>query len=135
MPVDESRLFLVAPPLRCCARLESRPEELCGCLAHWRSPAADEPIVRVWCDQHRKPGDEAIGGELRFRRVVLTVQVYLAGVDDGGKVAQAEAYDMLERQVRRLGGVLNLLEATSEIGRGTFLPRRGTLRTAKASLG
>lgn len=134
MPVNESRLFMVAPPLRCCARLESRPDELCGCLAHWRTPVADQRIDRVWCDQHKNPGDQVIAGELPFRRVVLTVQVYLAGTDERAPVAQNEAYDMLERQVRRLGGVLNLVDATSEIGRGTFLPRRGALRAARASL-
>lgn len=130
--MSEPRLFVVAPPLRCCWTRGGRPGAVCGDRAYWEGIHQDSGAIGFWCDQHRLRTDTPIAGEREIRRVCLTVQVYVTAVDPRPLDAHAEVLELVDREVRRLGGVLNLVDVTSEVGRGTFQPARGKLRMVKA---
>lgn len=130
--MSEPRRFTVAPTPRCCRPVENSPGGFCGELATWAGKDPDDVSTRFFCDEHRPPIAVPLGGDVQYRRACLTVQVYIAAVSDERAIAHGEAFEQLQRAVGRVGGVLNIVSATSEIGVGSFPARRGGLRMAKA---
>lgn len=127
----EPRLFGVAPALRCCHVRETDPLVFCGHLAQWRGARLPTGAIGFYCDEHRASSDQAIAGEELFRRVCLTVQVFVAAATDRPYVAEGEALELLIQEARRFGGVVNLVAASSEVGRGVFQQPTGKLRMAR----
>lgn len=118
--------FTMNPRLRCCHLLDG-VHRACGEWAEYERPALAAQTDRFYCAPHHRIGDVPISGELSYRRVHLQLEVFLAGTESSGSASQQEAFDLLDREVRRLGGIMGSLGVTSHIGRGTFktpAPRR-----------
>ena len=118
--MPELPLFQIAPPPRCCATVESAVSCRCGERARWTRQIGPLDVASYYCDEHRAASDVLIAGELSILRVHFQLEVYITGVAVHPKDAKAEAYDRLEREVRRLGGAMGLVSVHAEIGRGRF---------------
>ena len=115
----------IAPPLRCCARLEQHPRRICGELARWKRPGNYWFATQFFCDAHRETSDLAIAGERIFRRVRITCDVLMAGVDVNPPIAQTEALARLEQAVQAAGGLLDVEAVRSSVVKWTPPPAAG----------
>ena len=114
----EMPTFTIVPPPRCQAPRSGAPSLTCGEPARWATPASRLFLETYVCDRHRTPMDVEIPKTVIFRRVRVEVVVDFFGVSLHGGTAQAEAVSRLEEAVRAVGGVPNLLNVSSTIGRG-----------------
>jgi hypothetical protein len=119
--------FATPPPPRCFAPTGNPERPICGELAPWRSPFPTSGEVSCRCDVHRLPTDEPIVGEQLQRRIRVSLVVDLAGTAYRPEDAKAEAVERLYRAVADIGGVMNLLDASSEIGLARLPPARGVV--------
>jgi len=110
--------FVVIPRLHCHFAPPSSPTQVCAGKAVWMAPGTTIGAGGYFCDQHRPIGAIAIADDAVFRRVKLTVQVILGGASWDKSIAQTEALRRLERAVHLLGGYLDVVSVTSEVGRG-----------------
>lgn len=121
--------FELAPPLRCCQRDEGSGTGFCGKRAKWIGRSGAHAIDAFYCDEHRPISYEAISEVTLFRRVHLHVDVYLAAVTHAQGPAQQEAYELVDRELKRAGACTGLLMVTSVVGLGR--PLRGTAVTPR----
>lgn len=105
----------IAPPMRCYARVENCAGPICGELAAWVRPGRDWFNPEYFCEQHRAPGDVAIGSEHVLRRVRINVDILIAGTSTNAPMAHVEAVARLELAVRKLGGVVDVNAVTSHV--------------------
>lgn len=128
---DDPRTLHVAPPLRCSSVNRQAGNAFCGELARWERRNAAGEFVGFFCDDHSFSGDVPIDGEHVFRRVRLTAHVYVAGITSIQTLAVAEAVERFEKAVRDMGGVLDVIQTGSEIGRGKFQAPRSRPKPVK----
>lgn len=109
--------FAVTPPPRCFTAVGPSPEQKCGELATRRRRGNRWFSDTFHCPQHADSTDVPIGGEFVVRRVRVSCDVLLAGVDERQGPAQTEAVARLAAAVAAAGGVLDVKIAASQIGR------------------
>jgi hypothetical protein len=109
--------FTVTPPMRCFSSVGGPLSRKCGELATKRRRGHGWFTDTFHCDHHAAPGDADLSGEFVVRRVRVSCDVLLTGVDERGDVAQGEAVARLEAAVRLAGGVLEVSKAVSTVGR------------------
>jgi hypothetical protein len=109
--------FAVTPPVRCFSSVGGPQSRKCGELATKRRRGGRWFSDSFHCDQHAESTDVDLSGEFVVRRVRVSCDVLLAGVDERGDVAQGEAVARLEAAIRLAGGVLEVSKAGSTVGR------------------
>jgi hypothetical protein len=109
--------FTVMPMPRCWERLGNSPVDICGAPAGWARPARGALTRGFFCDRHKRDGDVPIAEGFIARRVTLRVEVLLAGTALGPAEAHVEAVERLMRVVEAAGGLLNLHDVSSTLGR------------------
>lgn len=109
--------FQVRPPLRCCRTLSDSDRLVCGTIANWERAGAVAGGSSFYCDEHRGPNDRPIAGELVFQRVSVMAEVIFAGVSPMPSMSKAEAVAQVESALERVGGLLNVIQVTCQIGR------------------
>jgi len=117
MAIARVPAFSVTPPMRCFSSVGGPLARKCGELATKRRRGGRWFTDTFHCDQHGEPTDTDLTGEFVVRRVRVSCDVLLAGVDERGDVAQGEAVARLEAAVRLAGGILEVNRALSTIGR------------------
>lgn len=115
--MPERPVFTVRPRLRCFGRSASSTGLRCGKPAAWMSalPVDGEYLYR--CQDCRENGDTPIPVDPVFRRVQVELEVLISAAALKHGPAVREALDALEAAITQAGGVLNLHEARSVIGR------------------
>lgn len=108
--------FTLTPPPRCCTPEKSRAAGICGELATRRRPGNRWFADTFHCNEHAHETDVSIAGDFALRRVRLTCEVLLAGIDVNDPIARAEAVARLEAAVQGVGGILDLREVSSAVG-------------------
>lgn len=109
--------FQLAPPPRCSHQASSTPMIFCGRRASWAKVGERGLVSAFACDEHRDRGDVPIPASYEFRRVSVTVNALLCAVALDRGIAQAEAVYLLTGGVERAGGLANLVDVHSVIGR------------------
>jgi hypothetical protein len=111
--------FLIMPTPRCCLRLGNSAVDVCGAVAAWARPARGALPAEFFCDRHRGPTDQPITQGFLARRVTLRVEVLIAGTSLRPAEAHLEAVERLMRVVEAAGGLMNLHDVSSVVGRYT----------------
>lgn len=107
----------VAETLRC-GELGEAPASLpCGkpATAQRAGDGDDEP--RYVCAVHARPTDRPIPADRVYRRVSLTVQIFLPGACVGAGPAEWEASDRVYHALRSVGALVSLIECRSALVR------------------
>src|SRR5690242_274552 len=103
-----------------CAFATLNPDGLpCGELAEWVRPTVNGFPQGYFCGQHRAESDEPIPDSYLVNRVSIRAEIVFSGVGFSGPAARAEAIERLRLAVEGARGVMNLIDATSTIGRVT----------------
>lgn len=110
-------MFAVCPPLRCGFPVDPLNFAFCGELAYWQRPGGEFDPVRFFCQKHRLAGDEPIPEYTMFRRITLTIDVVFAGVTLRQREAELEAFGRLQALLEAHGGLVNLHQVRSDVGR------------------
>jgi hypothetical protein len=108
--------FTVVPPLRCDFRASPSDPLPCGARAIGIRFATGQLPVAFRCAQHLGREDLPIPASYLCRRVTLHADVLFAGTSLGLTAAKTEAVARLEQAVERVGGLLNLHGADSDVG-------------------
>jgi hypothetical protein len=109
--------FGITPSPRCFTIVEGPPRRKCGEHATRRRAGNQWFADTFHCTQHAEPTDLELAGECIVRRVRVTCDVLLAGVDERQGIAQTEAVARVEAAIAAAGGVLDVKMVTSQIGR------------------
>jgi hypothetical protein len=125
--------FSVKPPARCMTEVEPSAHQKCGELATVIRRGGKWFADSFHCSKHREPTDLAIAGDYMVRRVRVTCDVLLAGVDDREGICKAEAAARLAAAVAAAGGVLDVKMVTSQIGRYSSPAGASGVKTAPGS--
>lgn len=127
-------LFTVRPPLRCFGRSGILAETLCGKPASWMIPTGNGLDPRFFCDDCRPPNAQPVHDAAPFRRVTVQLEIFLAGATYPPSSAHWEAVELVMRAIEAVGGVGNLRDVTSAIGRCEPPRPTGRARMARAGL-
>lgn len=79
-------------------------------------PANGQPC-EFFCDEHRRPGVVPLSRTAPFRRVTLHLEVLIAAAELTPAAAHSEAVKTVLDAVALVGGVPNLVNITSTVGR------------------
>lgn len=109
--------FTVRPPLRCFGLRKDQPGVPCARPAIWQRRAVHGFEPAYFCDDCRQPTDEPIAETPVFRRVQVMCEVLFSGTSLLERTALREAVGQLERAVEAAGGVLNVHDYRSAVGR------------------
>jgi hypothetical protein len=116
-PLDNLPTCAIRPPARCYQEVGGSELAICGRIAKWKRPGSAFFEDEYFCDEHHNSGDVLITGAHAIRRVRLSVDVLLAGVNTAAPIAQTEAVARIEAAVRTIGGVLDIHGVRSSIVR------------------
>lgn len=130
-PVDDARLVLVAPPPRCGETWGTSAARICGEIARFTGRRPGEDQLRFFCEMHRPRASWEISGQQAYRRVCLTVQVYIGATEHSSSSGLGEAYDAVARSLSRLGAHTNIVAVTAETVKASFPLVRGDKRMAR----
>lgn len=130
---DVARLVAL-PMIRCYQQLRNSEIGICGEQAYFERLSNAGFQNGFYCAAHTRAGDRPIAPEVLLRRVSIVLEVSFAGTSPIPSMAHAEALYRLERCVETAGGLLNLTNVTSVMGRYTPppAPAKGRGRRPKA---
>lgn len=109
--------FALCPPPRCRSGLEKPHGHACGQVASWMVVGTFWLDTVFYCNAHRPENAAPMAGDQVVRRIHVTCEVFLAGVDMREPMARAEAVGRLEAAITAAGGALDIRGVTSTVGR------------------
>ena len=109
--------FVVDLPARCAHWLDPAGTSVCGNLAVASRPGVRLIADRFFCAAHRVDSDVEIPADRVVRRVRVAALIDFAAVVPSAGLGQTEAVKRLQDAVTAAGGVLNVLEVSSTVGR------------------
>jgi hypothetical protein len=109
--------FGVAVKVRCHERSENPQRLACGAIARWIRPSGNMFETSFFCEEHRQDGDELLPAAFTFRRVRVAADVLIAAASSDRASSQVEAAQTLAAAIGNVGGVLEVKEILSTVGR------------------
>lgn len=115
--MPDGPIFNVPIPLRCCQDFGNSGRAFCGAPAVSMRPANGSTLPRYFCEKHARPSDLEIPAERHFRRVQIIIEVLVAGTTAAPGLAELDALSRTISAIESIGGICNLFQVTSQIGR------------------
>lgn len=107
----------VLPPLRCGEQVGSSLHDVCGARATWVRIAPGAAPLGFRCDAHKRADDRKAVDDFNLLRIAIKLDVIFAGTSFVPGLAHTEAFERLCRAVEGVGGLVNLHEIRSYVGR------------------
>lgn len=114
--MPEVPTFIVNPDPRCSHADPMRPFVYCGRRASWCELASSGLVIGFQCSEHRSVLSVEIPSAFLYRRVAVTAQILLAGVDPSAGVSHVEAGTRVAAAAAAIGGTVALQATSSAIG-------------------
>lgn len=113
----DSPIFAAPVPLRCHEPFGNIGRAFCGAPAVAMRPLNGWHAPGYFCEKHARPDDQPIPPERVYRRVQLVAEILLAGASFQPGPAELDALSRTITAIESVGGIVNLLQVSSQIGR------------------
>src|SRR5262245_28469 len=121
-PLAHAPSVAICPPARCFYRDQSSPGVPCGELARWERTGNHWFATEYFCERQHPPADIEIPPIHAFRRARLSCDVFLSGVHVNAPLAHTEAIVRLERALKAIGAIPDIVTVGSTLVKSSGLP-------------